>query len=173
MYFTGQEINADIHSTKTYGLFDVKKSQYMHLTKRQYYWGEFYKQLLTSVLNGSFRQVERHGNDSICYWWGLSNFMIDVYVTDAMPKQTSRLIQVMKEHMAEGHFNLFSTEMIDQEGHVRNKDGQQMSLDAIADMNWLLDNVEGTIPSIDDFSGDARKLISQYGIYSLRETGHD
>lgn len=173
MYITGQEINADIHSTKTYGLFDVKKSQYMHLTKRQYYWGEFYKQLLTSVLNGSFRQVERHGNDSICYWWGLSNFMIDVYVTDAMPKQTSRLIQVMKEHMAEGHFNLFSTEMIDQEGNVRNKDGQQMSLDAIADMNWLLDNVEGTIPSIDDFSGDARKLISQYGIYSLWETGHD
>ncbi len=173
MYISGQEINPLIHSSKTYGLYDLKAQEYMHLAKRQYYWGEFYKQLITSILNGSFKQIERHGNESICYWWGLSNFMIDLFLSDALPKQTKRLITVMKEHMAEGEFNLFSTEMIDQEGVVRNKDGETMSLDDIADMDWLLDNVVGCIPAFDDFSDDSRKLISQFGIYSLREKDHD
>ncbi|WP_304963715.1 BMP family ABC transporter substrate-binding protein [uncultured Dubosiella sp.] len=173
MYITSQEINPLIHSAKTYGLYDVKSQSYMHLAKRQYYWGEFYKQLLTSVLNGSFKQVERHGSESICYWWGLSNFMIDLVLADTLPKQTKRLVEVMKEHMAEGEFNLFSTEMIDQQGVVRNEDAHNMSLDDIADMDWLLDNVVGTVPDLDAFSKDARKLISRYGIYSLREQSHD
>lgn len=168
-YIAGQEFNSSIRLAKTYGLYNTRHQKFMNLATRKYYWGEFYKQLLTSILNGSFRLIERKDNASINYWWGLSNGMLDLFLSDTMPKQTKRLIEIMKEHMSEGVFNLFSTEIIDQEGTIRNAEGESMELEEIANMDWLLDNVVGTIPKMKDFSEDAKDLIEQYGVYSIQE----
>ncbi len=172
-YIAGEEFNTELNSPKMFGLYDLSKQRFMNLATRKYYWGEFYKQLLTSILNGSFRLIERHGNESINYWWGLSNGMLDLYLKDSLPKQTRRLIEVMKEHMSEGGFNLFSTEMKDQKGRIRNHENESMSLQEIADMDWLLENVVGKIPKLSDFTEDAQELIAQYGIYSLQEGSMD
>ena len=172
-YIAGEEFNTELNSPKMFGLYDLSKQRFMNLATRKYYWGEFYKQLLTSILNGSFRLIERHGNESINYWWGLSNGMLDLYLKDSLPKQTRRLIEVMKEHMSEGGFNLFSTEMKDQKGRIRNHENESMSLQEIADMDWLLENVVGKIPKLSDFTEDAQELIAQYGIYSLQEGSVD
>ncbi|WP_276911172.1 BMP family ABC transporter substrate-binding protein [Dubosiella newyorkensis] len=172
-YIAGEEFNAELNSPKMFGLYDLSKQRFMNLATRKYYWGEFYKQLLTSILNGSFRLIERHGNESINYWWGLSNGMLDLYLKDSLPKQTRRLIEVMKEHMSEGGFNLFSTEMKDQKGRIRNHENESMSLQEIADMDWLLENVVGKIPKLSDFTEEAQELIAQYGIYSLQEGSVD
>lgn len=168
-YIAGQEFNSSIRLAKTYGLYDIRNQKFMNLATRKYYWGEFYKQLLTSILNGSFRLIERKDSSSINYWWGLSNGMLDLFLSDKMPKQTKRLIEIMKEHMSEGVFNLFSTEIIDQEGTIRNAEGESMDLEEIANMDWLLDNVVGKIPKMKDFSEDAKDLIEQYGVYSIQE----
>lgn len=172
-YIAGEEFNTELNSPKMFGLYDLSKQRFMNLATRKYYWGEFYKQLLTSILNGSFRLIERHGNESINYWWGLSNGMLDLYLKDSLPKQTRRLIEVMKEHMSEGGFNLFSTEMKDQKGRIRNHENESMSLQEIADMDWLLENVVGKIPKLSDFAEEAQELIAQYGIYSLQEGSVD
>ena len=172
-YIAGEEFNTELNSPKMFGLYDLSKQRFMNLATRKYYWGEFYKQLLTSILNGSFRLIERHGNESINYWWGLSNGMLDLYLKDSLPKQTRRLIEVMKEHMSEGGFNLFSTEMKDQKGRIRNHENESMSLQEIADMDWLLENVVGKIPKLSDFTEEAQELIAQYGIYSLQEGSVD
>jgi len=172
-YIAGEEFNTELNSPKMFGLYDLSKQRFMNLATRKYYWGEFYKQLLTSILNGSFRLIERHGNESINYWWGLSNGMLDLYLKDSLPKQTRRLIEVMKEHMSEGGFNLFSTEMKDQKGRIRNHENESMSLQEIADMDWLLENVVGKIPKHSDFTEEAQELIAQYGIYSLQEGSVD
>lgn len=172
-YIAGEEFNTELNSPKMFGLYDLSKQRFMNLATRKYYWGEFYKQLLTSILNGSFRLIERHGNESINYWWGLSNGMLDLYLKDSLPKQTRRLIEVMKEHMSEGGFNLFSTEMKDQKGRIRNHENESMSLQEIADMDWLLENVVGKIPKLSDFTEEAQELIAQYGIYSLQEGSMD
>ncbi|WP_276889813.1 BMP family ABC transporter substrate-binding protein [Dubosiella newyorkensis] len=172
-YIAGEEFNTELNSPKMFGLYDLSKQRFMNLATRKYYWGEFYKQLLTSILNGSFRLIERHGNESINYWWGLSNGMLDLYLKDSLPKQTRRLIEVMKEHMSEGGFNLFSTEMKDQKGRIRNHENESMSLQEIADMDWLLENVGGKIPKLSDFTEEAQELIAQYGIYSLQEGSVD
>lgn len=172
-YIAGEEFNTELNSPKMFGLYDLSKQRFMNLATRKYYWGEFYKQLLTSILNGSFRLIERHGNESINYWWGLSNGMLELYLKDSLPKQTRRLIEVMKEHMSEGGFNLFSTEMKDQKGRIRNHENESMSLQEIADMDWLLENVVGKIPKLSDFTEEAQELIAQYGIYSLQEGSVD
>lgn len=172
-YIAGEEFNTELNSPKMFGLYDLSKQRFMNLATRKYYWGEFYKQLLTSILNGSFRLIERHGNESINYWWGLSNGMLDLYLKYSLPKQTRRLIEVMKEHMSEGGFNLFSTEMKDQKGRIRNHENESMSLQEIADMDWLLENVVGKIPKLSDFTEEAQELIAQYGIYSLQEGSVD
>ena len=99
--------------------------------------------------------------------------MLDLYLKDSLPKQTRRLIEVMKEHMSEGGFNLFSTEMKDQKGRIRNHENESMSLQEIADMDWLLENVVGKIPKLSDFTEEAQELIAQYGIYSLQEGSVD
>jgi basic membrane lipoprotein Med (substrate-binding protein (PBP1-ABC) superfamily) len=170
-YIGGQEFDPQLLSAKEYGLYDTASGKYLNLALIEYYWGEFYQKIIKSILNHTYKKDgQQTGNESITYWYGLSNGMLDITLNEGLPEQTKRLIEVMKEHMSEGHFNLFSTEMHDQQGILRNKKDQSIPPEGLVDMDWLLDNIDGTIPKLEDFSVDAKRVVSMHGISKVRET---
>lgn len=169
-YISGQEFDPKVESCKEYGLYDSRSGQFYNLSKITYYWGEFYEKIIKSILNGSWKKLaQEHPGESVNYWWGLSNHMLDIRFSDELPKQTKRLIQVMKESMTKERFNPFSTELKDQEGNIRNKDNEQMDWNEIAEMDWLLENVIGIIPKLEDFSEDAKRVIRLHGVPKVKE----
>ena len=66
--------------------------------------------------------------------------------------------------MCNNEFEPFSDELYDQNRHLQNKKGHEMSPEDIITMDWLLDNVVGDIPAIDELDESARAIMVSQGI---------
>ena len=165
-YISGQEFDPNVHSTKEYGLYDSRSGKFLNLAHIVYYWGEFYEKMLKMILKGGWKATP---GESVSYWWGLSNHLLDIYFTDEMPTYPKRLIEIMKSHMSEGGFNLFCDELKDQSGKIRNEEYACLSPENVMYMDWLLENVEGQIPSLDDFTEDAQRVVSLHGLAKVKQ----
>ena len=62
-----------------------------------------------------------------------------------------------------GQFRPFDTELIDNEGILRQTAGNHMSHKDIVKMDWLLDNVEGMIPAFGELKEEALPLVLLQG----------
>lgn len=170
-YIAGEEFDSLVLSDKEYGLYNSKSGQFLNLATASFYWGAFYLKMIQSILhNGWKKDAPQDGSNSVNYWYGLSNGMLGFHISDNLPLQTRRLIEVMREHMAEGNFNPFSTEMYDQHHELRNVQNKNMDAEDIMHMDWLLDNIVGKIPAYDDFSPDAKRVVRLHGISKVQET---
>jgi hypothetical protein len=63
-----------------------------------------------------------------------------------------------------GDFEPFSDELYDQDRHLRNKKGISIPPEEIITMDWLIDNVVGTIPDIEDLEDSARVIVENQGV---------
>ena len=52
----------------------------------------------------------------------------------------------------------------DQEGKLRNKDNESMKPEDIMEMGWVLENVIGTIPAIEELVDDAHAVVALKGV---------
>jgi basic membrane lipoprotein Med (substrate-binding protein (PBP1-ABC) superfamily) len=172
-------IRADKASTR-FGLYDVEDDGLVNLAVPVWNWGIFYEKIVKSILNGNWNQEIPHDkNASINYWWGLSSGMIDVICSQKLPSGTSQLIKLLKKEIISGDFNPFSGTIYSQKGLVHSHNvyaedtGAGISVDEIIIMDWLADNVVGSIPDIDDLTDEAKALVQLQGIPKMKDTDND
>lgn len=65
-----------------------------------------------------------------------------------------------------GVFCPFSSEIIDQDGIQRNEDANVMTPEEIVNIDWLTDNIIGSIPEISALDEGCHELIEQLGFKS-------
>ena len=70
----------------------------------------------------------------------------------------------MKEWIENGEFQIFSGELYDQEHQLRNESGGGLSPEEIIRMDWLADNVIGSIPKKEELKDKAKPVIEQQGV---------
>jgi basic membrane lipoprotein Med (substrate-binding protein (PBP1-ABC) superfamily) len=155
MYVAQQSFDRAVQTNKAFGLYDLTHKQFLHILQVQELWGEFYTKMAKRLEEGSWREDAKAEGGSICYWWGTSNHMTAISISEKMPVHARRLVLTMLETVREG-FQPFDTELVDQAGNVRKAD----TMEDLVKMDWLLDNVTGTIPSLDAFRPDAAEIIS-------------
>ena len=66
--------------------------------------------------------------------------------------------------MAKEEFYPFEGLLTDQNGEVRNEDGNRMSADEVIRMDWLLDNVDGEIPVMSMLQDSAKTIVELKGV---------
>jgi len=157
------EKNADIISnknlivprdiTKEYGVYsmlcdiDSQTKKPMHyLAAPIWKWGEFYRKIISSILNGSYqRNISNKPSEHklVNFWWGIDMDVIDIYYDKRwLPPDTVKLIELMKKMMVTGQFNPFTGPIVDQSGHLRVIENEVITPEAILEMDWFVDNVE-------------------------------
>ena len=72
--------------------------------------------------------------------------------------------KLFRKVICNNEFEPFSDELYDQNRHLQNKKGHEMSPEDIITMDWLLDNVVGDIPAIDELDESARAIMVSQGI---------
>lgn len=153
-------ITPDDHSM-AFGFYHLKEGKVENVAAPLCNWGKFYGKIIESILDKSWSNV--HGG-SYNYWWGFSAGVIDVLFSSGLPKPTKRLTEVLIEAMARDEFQPFDGELFDQQGKRRTDESSKMEPMAIINMDWLLDNVVGFIPSEDQLVPEARLLVSMQGV---------
>lgn len=153
-------------SARKFGLYYVTSQNHtQHLAMPVWHWGVFYEKLIQSVMSGSWNKEEDEDNiKALNYWWGMSAGVIDVIYSSKLPTETKRIVNVFKDIISKGDFELFEGELYDQNGVQKNKEGNVLTPEQIITMNWLLENVIGEVPTIDIMEDDAENIIKAQGI---------
>ena len=150
--------------TRAYGLYDLEDAKSRNLAASIWNWGKFYQRILQTILNGHWnRTAVTPDFPTINYWWGISSGMIDMIVSQSVPPQTLKLIEVVKKHIVNNEFHIFSGDLYDQDHVLRNDPAHVMSANEIMNMDWLVDNVVGTIPKMDELDEEAKAVVEMQG----------
>ena len=85
----------------------------------------------------------------------------------AIPPQTLKLVEMMKKQIANGEFQIFSGDLYDQEHVLKNQGSNVMSPTTLMKMDWLVDNVVGGFPKMEEIHEDFLSLVDVQGFGNL------
>lgn len=129
-------------------------------------WGKFYENIIRSMLSGAWDKEDAHR--AVNYWWGMDSGVIDVKLSDRLPEGSRILADVLRQDLKNGTLSPFYRRIVDQQGNLRNDGSSPLSPDEILYMDWLCDNVIGSIPGFDEVEPYAQPMLRELGIYRDR-----
>ncbi len=165
-YISAQDMITPQNDIRKFGLYKEGENDKVNLAMSIYNWGVFYEKLIRSIIRGSWKTGEPSENKAINYWWGLSADVIDVIYSGNLPSETVKLIKLMKKAITDDVFHPFTGPLADRTGNPILAEGEIMSPEDIMKMDWLVDNVVGEIPHIDDLKEDAKPVVLLRGLES-------
>ena len=129
-------------------------------------WGIFYERIVNSIMDGIWQtETDKDGQRAVNYWWGMDTGVIDVQLSPQLPDAVRRLAQYLKKGIRENRLDPFEFRIVDQQGNVRNDGYRWMMADEIMHIDWLCDNVDGSIPGWDELLPMSRNLVRLLGVY--------
>ena len=133
-------------------------------------WGRMYEQIVRGIMNGAWKTFDFSKASAVNYWWGMNSGVIDVILSESVPTGVRQLASILRRGLIEGSLKPFECPMVDQNGAIRNDGEKRFMPEEIMNINWLLDNVEGRIPSINDVLPMAKETTE---LLALKEDKDD
>lgn len=162
---SGKDLAAPGMYDQQFGLYRRDKNSIWNMAMPVWNWGRFYEHMIRNVMNGSWKlDDEKDSTKGLNYWWGMSSGIVDVICSHRLPIGTSRLITLLKDTICRGDFNPFSGIMYSQNGIIKDNSSDMLTPEEIITMDWLAENIIGSIPSKDDLDEPARDLTAIQGV---------
>lgn len=161
---SGKDIIVPNKPGKDFGLYMRDTGSIKNIATTICDWGKFYQQIIDRIKNDSYKaDLVANKNRAINYWWGLNAGVIELIYSDKLPREIARMVDVFTEAITWDRFSIFDTELKDNKGNLIQKSGEHMELEKIMKMNWLLDNVEGKIPGLEELKEESYPLVLLQG----------
>lgn len=169
-YISTQEMITPRNPEKHFGLYAIHDNVITNLASAVHDWGVFYERLINNILQGTIR-IEPSVTDHLAtnYWWGLSANVIDIIYSQKIPEDTVKLIHLLKDSIRSGRFHPFLGPIYDQNGQLRIEKNAVISPEDITTMDWLADNVVGTIPVLDELKDSAKPVVELRGLPQAKQ----
>lgn len=126
-------------------------------------WGALYEKILRSALKGALDSGP--SDKAINYWLGLDSGVIDVQLSEALPDGVRSLALLLKEGLKKGEIDPFRCRIFDRDGRCRSEGDRGFTPEELMRMDWLCDNVDGTIPAFDELLPGSREMVRLLGLY--------
>ncbi|MCR5542736.1 MAG: BMP family ABC transporter substrate-binding protein [Eubacterium sp.] len=163
-FVSDQDMITPNRASRNFGLYRVTTEGPLNMTMATYNWGVMYERIINMIMRGEWDNADAESESTpINYWWGLSAGVVDLILSGKVPAGTRRLVNTIKELIIEDRFPVFG-EIYSQDGKLRNAEGNKFEVEDVIKMNWLADNVVGTIPEIDELKEDVKEVVEMKGI---------
>ena len=160
-FISDQDMIKPNEEGRLFGLYHLDDDGLVNIASPIYNWGVFYDKLISSIKSGTYQQEDDKDVKSINYWWGLSAGVVDIILSQKIPE----IVNLMRELIVEGRFNPFAGTFRSQDGLIRNNDDKEgLAPEEILDMNYLVENVVGSIPDKDMLDDAARAIVEIKGV---------
>lgn len=164
-YISGDDMITPEKASRAYGLYvNHEDGTVENLATPIWHWGKFYERIINAVCHGGGELQGAKGKMAVNYWWGMSAEVIDVICSQNMPHGTHRLIDFLKNSIRAGSFHPFDGLIYSQNGKIQCEEGKSLSAEEIITMDWLAENVIGTIPQFEELTEEAQALVRLLGI---------
>lgn len=110
------------------------------LTSSVWNWGVLYSHVVEQVADGTWKPE--------ALWWGMAEGLVDITdLNPAIPENVRKQIEEVRTGLKSGDatFNPFYGEVVDQAGTVRLPEGTDASFEQLMGMDYLVQNVVGTL----------------------------
>ena len=166
---SGQDMVIPEDASRYFGLYHIEKEGPRNLAMPLWHWGKFYEQLIRTIMDGTWKYDDnKDETKAINYWWGLSAEVIDVIYSQNLPIGTQKLLTMLKRAIATGEYHPFSGILYSQNGMIQSDPDKILSPEEIITMDWLADNVIGTIPKSRELKEQAKPVTLQSGVESQK-----
>ena len=78
-------------------------------------------------------------------------------------------MDLLKKLICKGELTPFDGEIIAQDGTVKSKAGERMQPEEIVTMDWLVDNVVGFIPNVEELNEQAQPVVQMQGVATTKK----
>lgn len=129
-----------------------------------WHWGKFYERIVKQIRQSGKSSLDAKRKQAVNYWWGMSADVIDVICSQNLPRGTNRLITFLKNSIKTGSFHPFDFDIYSRDGVCRCNGNYKLSPKEIITMDWLAENVTGSIPHLGELTEDAQELVKLHGI---------
>ena len=127
-------------------------------------WGRFYEYVIRSILSGGWKNDK--GASALNYWLGMDSGVIDISLSDKLPEGTRQLAGLLRRGLIEGTLDPFGRRIVAQDGTVKSDGTHNFTPEELLKMDWLCDNVTGSIPTFDEILPTAQPLVRELGLYA-------
>lgn len=176
-------IRAD-ENIKRFGLYQILENDSTNtIALPVWNWGKQYEILLHDIMTATSNTIEdvidvltvdlnaiakaAKAQKTTNYWWGIKSGVVDIFCSTQIPLPTKRLIDFFRQAISSGEFNPFTGIIYDNEGNIiQEHETDSLSYEQIVQMNWLAQNVIGSIPKIDELVDSAKPLFELQGVES-------
>lgn len=136
-----------------FGLYQTTTDSLWNMAMPVWQWSKFYEQIIRNIMNGGWKLDDiTTENSGLNYWWGLSTGVVDFIYSRRLPAETLKLVQFFKSSIANGTFSPFSGILHTQKGILSPDAKEGLSPQEITSMDWLCDNVIGTVSKASDWN---------------------
>ena len=126
-------------------------------------WGAFYERVIRSILYGA--KHDEKSQQAVNYWLGMDSGVIGINMSDRIPEGIRVLAEHLNKSIANRTLDPFARRVIAQDGTVKNDGSGTFTPDELLHMDWLCDNVIGTIPTFEEILPMSQTLVRELGIY--------
>ena len=140
------------------------KGDLIPLASPVWVWGRFYESVIRGILSGSLKkEKELTGRN---YWLGMDTGVIDIDFSDKLPQGVRALAECLCRGLREHTIDPFARRITAQDGSVKNESSETtFTMDELIHMDWLCENVSGTIPGFEEVLPMSRNMIRELGVY--------
>lgn len=145
-----------------YGTYMVTEEGLRPLGSPVWMWGKFYERVIRSILYGTWENAK---GQALNYWWGMDSGVIDVALAESLPEGVRYMARMLRQGLRKGTVDPFARRIIAQDGSVKNPGGRGFTPEELLHMDWLCENVEGTIPPFEQIQPFAQAMVRELGVY--------
>ena len=162
---TQSRMYLDFCSYGTYLMED--RGELVPLASPSWVWGKFYEFVLRNIFSGGWKQ-EKGVSAALNYWLGMDSGVIGLSLSERLPEGVRRMAKLLQRAMMDGSLDPFFRRIVAQDGTVKNDGSRTFTPEQLLKMDWLCDNVIGTIPEYEEILPASKAMVRELGIYRDR-----
>ena len=164
---SGRDYANPLAPRESWGLYRVDDDgTETHLAEPVWKWGRYYEMLVRSIRNDTWKKEgEKIQGQSLNYWWGMSAGVLDVRLSDELPRGQRMLVDVLRQSVLSGRVHPFTGELVAQGGDVvQGPEAGRLTSEQIVRMRWLNENVVGRLPEQRELDRDGLVEVEVAGV---------
>lgn len=127
-------------------------------------WGRFYENVVRSILTGAKKDTKSDPK-AVNYWLGMDSGVIGLELSDKLPSGVAAMAKYLKTGFEHRLLDPFARKIVAQDGSIKNDGSAVFSPDQLLHMDWLCDNVVGSIPSFEEILPMSQGIVRELGVY--------
>lgn len=147
----------------SFGLYTFEGESKKNLAMPIWHWGVYYEKLIRNISNRTFQSEYKSSKKALNFYWGMSAGVVELICSNHLPESVKKLVELLKKSICNDMFDPFQGVICTQDGKKIEGKKQSLSMSEIIKIDWLLDNIDGSIPEYQKLNEEGKATVNSAG----------